>query len=141
MNALPLISAFSDRGITVIVTGADLNLNAPKGALTSKLVDRIRQNKSDVLRWLAELRTRLGEDWGEISQDPAQLKAAADSLMTQISRKRGVVPEHYTATVHCETCSQDVPHFPVDDDTVGACVWCMNGQTPLPISQACNLGE
>ena len=128
MNTLALISAFSDRGITVIVTGADLNLNAPKGTLTPKLVDLLRQDKADVLRWLAELRAILGEDWEEISQDPAQLRAAADSLMTQISRKRGVTPDHYTATVHCETCNQNVPHFPVDGDTVGACVWCLNNQ-------------
>ena len=133
MNALPLIAAFSDLGITVAVTGADLNLNAPKGALTPKLVDRLRKDKADVLRWLAELRAILGEDWEEISQDPAQLRAAADLLMTQISRQRGEIPSHYTMTVHCETCNQDVPHFPVDDDTVGACVWCMNGQTPPPI--------
>ncbi len=101
MNALPLISAFSDRGITVIVAGDDLNLNAPKGALTPKLIDRLRQNKADVLKWLAELRETLGGDWQECSSDPAQLRAAADSLMTQISRKRGVTPAHYTATVHC----------------------------------------
>ncbi len=133
MNALSLISAFSDRGITVIVTGADLNLNAPKGTLTPKLVDRLRQDKADVLRWLAELRAILGKDWQEVSQDPAQLKAAADSLMTIIMRKRGMAPGHYTATVHCDTCNQEVPHFPVDGDTVGACVWCMNGHTAPPI--------
>ena len=129
MNALPLISAFSDRGITVAVNGPDLTLNAPKGALTPKLVDRIRQNKADVLSWLAELRTILGDDWQEFSSDPAKLKAAADSLMTQISRKRGITPDHYTATVHCQNCSQDVPHFAVAGDTVGACVWCLNGQS------------
>ncbi len=133
MNALPLISAFADRDVSVVVRGSDLTLNAPKGALTPKLVDLLRQDKADVLRWLAELRAILGEDWEEISQDPAQLRAAADSLMTQISRRRGVTPAHYTATVHCETCSQDVPHFPVDGDTVGACVWCLNDQ-PVPTS-------
>ncbi|MCH6585265.1 MAG: hypothetical protein IH810_05480 [Proteobacteria bacterium] len=133
MNALPLIFSFADRDVSVVVRGSDLTLNAPKGALTPKLVDRLRQDKADVLRWLAELRAILGEDWEEISQDPAQLRAAADSLMTQISRKRGVTPTHYTATVHCETCNQDVSHFPVDGDTVGACVWCLNGQ-PVPTS-------
>lgn len=133
MNALPLISAFADRDVSFVVRGSDLTLNAPKGALTPKLVDRLRQDKADVLRWLAELRAILGEDWEEISQDPAQLRAAADSLMTQISRKRGVTPDHYTVTVHCRTCNQDVPHFPVDDDTVGACVWCLNDQ-PVPTS-------
>ena len=131
MNALPLISELSDRGITVTVTGADLNLNAPKGALTPKLVDCLRQDKPDVLMWLGRLQNVLGEDWHEVSSDPAQLKAAADSLMTQISRKWGVIPAQYTATVHCETCNQNVPHFPLDTNTVLACVWCLNGQ-PVP---------
>ena len=129
MNALPLISAFSDRGITVIVTGDDLNLNAPKGALTPKLVSCLRQDKRDVILWLDRLRNELGEDWEEFSQDPAKLKAATDSLMTEISRRWGVSPDHYSAIVHCQTCNQDVPHFPVGDDTVRACVWCLNGQS------------
>ncbi len=129
MNALPLISEFSDRGITATVTGADLNLDAPKGALTPKLVSCLREDKRDVIYWLDRLRNELGEDWQEVSQDPAQLKAAADSLMTEISRQQGVIPAHYTATVHCRNCNQDVPHFPVGDDTVGACVWCWTGHT------------
>ena len=133
MNALPLISAFSDRGITATVTGADLNLNAPKGALTPKLVSCLREDKRDVILWLDRLRNELGADWQEVSQDPAQLRAAADSLMTQISRQQDVVPAHYTAVVYCQTCSKDVPHFPVGVEMVGACVWCMNGQ-PVPVS-------
>ncbi len=129
MNALPLISEFSDRGITATITGAELNLDAPKGALTPKLVSCLREDKRNVIYWLDRLRNELGEDWQEVSQDPAQLKAAADSLMTEISRQQGVIPAHYTATVHCQNCNQDVPHFPVGDDTVGACVWCWTGQT------------
>ena len=128
MNALPLISAFSDRGITATVTGADLNLNAPKGALTPKLVNCLREDKRDVILWLDRLRNELGDDWQEVSQDPAQLRAAADSLMTEISRQQGVTPTHYTATIHCQNCNQDVPHYPVGADTVEACVWCFNGQ-------------
>ena len=81
MNALPLISEFSDRGIIATVTGADLNLDAPKGALTPKLVSCLREDKRDVITWLDRLSNELGEDWQEVSQDPAQLKAAADSLM------------------------------------------------------------
>ncbi len=129
MKPLALISEFSDRGIAVNVIGADLNLNAPKGALTPKLVDRLRENKQDVILWLGRLRNELGEDWKEFSSDPEQLKAAAESLMTIIMRKRGIVPDHYTVAVHCQNCNQDVPHFSVDGDTVGACVWCLDGLT------------
>ena len=134
MNSLPLISAFSDRGITVTVNGPDLTLNAPKGTLTPRLVSCLREDKQDVITWLGRLRDELGEDWQEFSSDPAKLKAAADSLMTIIMRKRGIVPAHYTATVHCENCNQDVPHFPLDINTVLACVWCINGLTAPPIA-------
>ena len=128
MNALPLISELSDRDISVAVSGSDLALDAPKGALTPKLVHRLREDKQDVILWLDRLRIELGEDWQEFSGDPAKLRAVADSLLTQIMRERGIVPDHYTATVHCETCDQDVPHFPLDANTVLACVWCLNGQ-------------
>lgn len=127
MNALLLISELSDLGISVIVNGPDLTLDAPKGALTPSLIACIREDKQDVITWLDRLRDELGEDWPEFSSDPAKLRAVADSLLTQISRKRGVTPAHYTATVHCDTCNQDVPHFPLDANTVLACVWCING--------------
>ncbi len=133
MNALLLISAFSDRGITVTVNGSDLTLDAPKGALTPRLVSCLREDKQDVIAWLGRLRDELGEDWQEFSSDPEQLKAAAESLMTIVTRGLGRIPGHYTATVHCETCNQDVPHFAVDGDTVRACVWCMNGLNASPI--------
>ena len=128
MNALPLISELSDLGISVIVNGPDLNLDAPKGALTPRLVACIREDKQDVITALDRIRNELGEDWQEFSGNPAKLRAVADSLLTQIMRERGIVPDHYTATVHCETCDQDVPHFPLDANTVLACVWCLNGQ-------------
>ena len=134
MNALPLISELSDRDISVAVSGSDLTLDAPKGALTPRLVSCLRNDKRDVIAWLGRLRDELGDDWQEFSSDPAKLRAVADSLMTDMQRKWGVTPNHYTATVHCQTCSQDVPHFPVAGDTVAACVWCMNGLAvpPLP---------
>ena len=133
MNALPLISELSDLGISVIVDGPDLSLDAPPGALTPRLVSCLRKDKQDVITWLDRLRIELGEDWQEFSSDPAKLRAVADSLMTQISRKRGVTPTHYSATVHCESCNHDVPHFPLNANTVLACVWCINGLTAPPI--------
>ena len=133
MNALPLISELSDLGISVIVNGPDLNLDAPKGALTPRLVACLREDKQDIITALDRIRNELGEDWQEFSGDPAKLKAVADSLMTNMQRKWGVAPDHYAATVHCETCNQDVPHFPLDANTVLACVWCINGRTAPPI--------
>ena len=133
MNALPLISQLSDLGISVVINGPDLTLDALKEALTPRLVSCLRKDKQDVITWLDRLRIELGEDWQEFSSDSAKLRAVADSLMTQISRKRGVTPAHYSATVHCETCDQDVPHFPLNANSVLACVWCINGLTAPPI--------
>ena len=133
MNALSLISELSDLGISVIVDGPDLNLDAPKGALTPRLVACTREDKQDVITCLDRLRIELGEDWEEFSGDPAKLRAVADSLMTDMQRKWGVTPAHYTVTVHCETCNQNVPHFPMDANTVLACVWCLNGQA-VPVT-------
>ena len=132
MNALPLISELSDRDISVTVSGSDLTLDAPNGALTPRLVSCLREDKQDVIMWLRMLRDELGKDWQEFSSNPAKLKAVTDSLITDMQRKWGVAPDHYTATVSCKTCNQDVPHFPVDGDTVEGCVWCANGFTVSP---------
>ena len=128
MNALPLISELSDRGIIATVDGSDLTLDAPKGALTTKLVSCLREDKQDVITWLGKLRNVLGEDWQEVSSDPAQLKAAADSLMTIITRKWNIVPDHYNSTTNCRNCGE-VPIWLGCPPKVTACPWCMGGQS------------
>ena len=134
MNALPLLSELAGRGVRIRVDGRHLAVSPDR--LTDSLATKIQDNKPALIADLEELRHYAdGDDeWQEIVSDPAQFKAYISSFATFEQRQRGEIPSHYTATVHCETCNQDVPHFPVDDDTVGACVWCLNGQTPPPAS-------
>jgi len=79
-----------------------------------------------------ELKRQAGDDWEELSNNPAQLVAFADSLaMTQIRESRGV-PDHYTATTECKHCGP-VPIFEGLPDKVGGCPWCFNRIKGLPI--------
>ncbi len=130
MNTLPLLSELAGRGVRISVDGRHLAVS--QGKLTNSLETSIRENKPALVASLTRLRQYATDDdeWQEIVSDPAQFKAYISSVATLEQRQRGKIPSHYTVTVHCRTCSQDVPHFPVDGDMVGACVWCLNG---LPV--------
>ncbi len=132
MSALPLVMDLADQGVFPYVNGNNVVLT-PAGKLTRVLRHRVQVNKQPLMSGLVELQQLAGPDWAAFEVYPDQLKAFAEMVMISDMRERGIVPNHYTATVHCETCSQDVPHFPVDDDTVRAFVWCLNGLTAPPI--------
>ena len=136
MNALPLLSELAGRGVRVRVDGRHLAVSPDK--LTDSLIGKIQDNKPALITDLEKLRHYAdGDDeWQKIVSDPAQFKAYISSVATLEQRQRGEIPSHYTATVHCETCNQDVPHFPVDGDTAAACVWCLNGQS-VPRLEKC----
>ncbi len=132
MSALPLLSEIAGTGVRIRADGRHLAVSPEK--LTDSLATRIRENKPALIADLEKLRLA-GSDWQEIVAHPEQLRAFIYSFVTTQARERGEIPAHYTATVHCQNCNQDVPHFPVGDDTVGACVWCLNGQK-VPSRQA-----
>ena len=127
MNGLPLLSELAGRGVCIRVDGH--NLAVSQGKLTDSLETSIRESKPALIASLTQLRQYADgdDDWQEIIDHPEQLRAFIRTYVTTEARKRGEIPAHYTAAVHCQTCNQDVPHFPVDGDTVGACIWCMNG--------------
>ena len=131
--SLPLLLEIAAHGISIRVNG--VNLTISRDGLTDSLAVRIRENKPALLASLTRLRQYADgdDDWQEIVSDPTQFEGYISSVVTFEQRQRGEIPSHYTATVHCETCNQDVSHFPVDGDTVGACVWCMNGLTAPPM--------
>lgn len=133
MSELSLLSEISEQGITARLEGNELALSAPKGTLTPDLIARLKKEKPILMRGLRAIKRKAGTDWQEITDHPNQLKTFTELLMIGEMRERGVIPDHYSATVYCRNCNQDVPHFPVDDDAVGACVWCMNGQIPPQI--------
>ena len=128
MSALTLLSETAAQGVCVRVDGRNLAVS-PHSKLTDTLEAAIRDNKPALIEMLELLRREHRDDeWREIVADPKQLMDAASTVTTMDLRARGIVPESYIATVHCQCCGQDVPHFPVGMDTVGACVWCLNGQ-------------
>ena len=131
MSALPLLSELAGRGVRIRVDGTHLAVSQDK--LTDSLITKIQDNKPALIADLEKLRGIAGTDWQEIVSHPKQLRAFIHSFVSTEARKRGEIPAHYTAIVYCQNCNQNVPHFPVGDDTVGACVWCWNGQT-VPIS-------
>ena len=132
MTVLPLIMDLADQGVFPYVNGNKVVMT-PTARMTDVLRRQVRDNKRPLMSGLVELQRLAGPDWAAFEMYPDQLKAFAEMVMISDMRERGIVPNHYTATLHCETCSQDVPHFPVDGDTVGACVWCLNG-LPAPTS-------
>jgi hypothetical protein len=132
MSALPLLIEFSEKGIKVRVEGSDLALTAPKGALTSSLVSRIKEEKTELLISLDKIREKAGDDWLEVAKDPAQLKAFADLLAIEDMRQQGIVPDHYTATTVCRRCGP-VPIWEGCAPVVAGCPWCFNRIKGLPI--------
>ena len=80
-----------------------------------------------------ELRRVAEDDWDEVSNEPAQLVAFADSLAIVQIRVLGGVPDTYTAITNCQTCASIVPIWPGCPPQVRECPWCMCGQTPPPI--------
>ena len=129
MNGLSLLSDLAEQGLSIQADGSELVLS-PRDKLTDALRAQIRSHKPVLIASLTRLGRYAADDdeWQEIVSDPAQFEAYISSVATLEQRQRGEIPSHYTVTVHCQTCNQDVPHFPVDGDTVGACVWCLNGQ-------------
>ena len=82
-----------------------------------------------------ELRLAAEDDWAEVSNDPAQLVAFADSLAIVQIRESGGVPDHYNFVTNCRKCG-DVPVYEGLPRAIEQCPWCMNGLTAPPIPGA-----
>ena len=130
MTVMPLIMDLTASGVFVYVNGKKLVLT-PAAKLTNDLRLQVRNNKSELMANLIELQQLPEWDWSTFEVSPARFKAFVEMIMIFEQREQGIVPAHYTASIHCETCAEAVPHFPVDVESVRACVWCLNGQ-PVP---------
>ncbi len=86
----------------------------------------LRESRVDELQRVAE------DDWAEVSNDPAQLVAFADSLAIVQIRESGRVPDHYNFVTNCQKCG-DVPVYEGLPRAIEQCPWCMNGLTAPPI--------
>ena len=128
MTVMPIIMDLADQGVFPYVNGKKVVLT-PASRMTDVLRHRVRVNKQTLMSALVELERLAGPDWPAFEVRPTRLKAFVEMVMISEMRGQGIVPDHYTAIVHCETCNQDVPHFPLDANTVLTCVWCLNGHT------------
>lgn len=133
--SLPLLSEIASQGVYICVDGDNLTVN--RDNLTDSLLAKIKDEKPSLIASLERLSGIAGDDWQEIVNHPDQVRDLIHSFVTTEARERGEIPAHYTAVVYCQTCNQDVPHFPVNGDAVEACVWCMNGKPVLVSDVGC----
>jgi len=98
----------------------------------SPLVQSVDKRSKELRESPDELQRAAEDDWDEISNDPAQLVAFADSLAIVQIRESGGVPDHYNFVTNCRKCG-DVPVYEGLPRAIEQCMWCMNGRTPPPI--------
>ena len=84
-----------------------------------------------------ELRREAEDDWSEVSNDPAQLVAFADSLAIKQIRASGGIPDHYTSETECRHCGS-VPIWQGCPPQVNGCPWCFNRHKGLPMPNTAN---
>ncbi len=98
----------------------------------SPLVQSVDKRSKELRESPDELREAAEDDWPEVSNDPAQLVAFADSLAIVQIRESGGVPDTYVSVTTCQKCGP-VPIWQGCPPRVMACVWCMSGQKAPPI--------
>jgi len=94
----------------------------------SPLVQSVDKRSKELRESSDELQQAAGDDWIEVSNDPAQLIAFADSLAIVQIREAGRVPDTYVNVTTCQNCGE-VPIWQGCPPRVKACPWCMNGLT------------
>lgn len=63
-------------------------------------------------------------EWAELEADAALMAAARLALAFAEQRRRGIAPDHYTATTTCGRCGP-VSIWPGAPAAVLGCPWCM----------------
>ena len=98
----------------------------------SPLVQSVDKRSKELRESSDELQRAAEDDWDDVSNDPAQLIAFADSLAIVQIRESGGVPDTYVSVTTCQNCGP-VPIWPGCPPRVKQCPWCMSGQTPPPL--------
>jgi len=94
----------------------------------SALVQSVDKRSKELRESSDELPREAEDDWDEVSNDPAQLIAFADSLAIVQIRESGGVPDTYMSVTTCQNCGP-VPIWPGCPPRVKECPWCMNDLT------------
>ena len=121
------ISNFSKRGDPNVVFGSRNKLRVLAGPDWGKspLVRSVDQVSKELRESPNVLREAAQDDWDEVSNDPAQLVAFADSLAIVQIRESGGIPDSYTSTTECKHCGP-VPIWEGCPPQVNGCPWCLN---------------
>ncbi len=144
MNTQALLKKVEQFGIRLEVRGDKLRAEVPENLLTLELVAEFKAHKAEILATLiaqdhglplADLKQAAGPDWPEIENDPATLKALANSITTRRMRERGEVPPDYIAATVCRHCGP-VPIYQGIAERVLGCPWCFNRAKGLPVPKA-----
>jgi len=101
----------------------------------SPLVRSVDQVSRELRESPNVLREAAQDDWDEVSNDPAQLVAFADSLAIVQIRESGGIPDSYTSTTECNHCGT-VPIWEGCPPQVNGCPWCFNRHKGLPMPNA-----
>ncbi len=82
-----------------------------------------------------ELKKTLGDDWDEVSNDPAQLEAARFLVTEAKQVSNGIIPERYTQITDYKFCGP-VFVYKGYPQPANNCPWCLNRHAGLPIPRA-----
>lgn len=107
---------------------ADKALREQRKQPESRITPSARYYERNEVNELSHLRLLAGDDWPEIENDPAQLRALRAAAETADMIQRGEIPPHYTHTTTCRHCGE-VPIFPGVPDKVEGCPWCFRRAT------------
>ena len=128
------ISNFSKRGYpkAVFASRDKLRVLAGPDWRASPFVQSVDKRSKKLRESLDELREAAADDWPEVSNDPAQLVAFADSLAIVQIRESGRVPDTYVSVTTCRNCGE-VPIWLGCPPQVNGCPWCHNRHKGLPM--------
>ncbi len=119
------ISNFSKRGYPKVAFGS------------RECVQSVDKRSKELRESPDQLQREAGDDWAEVSGDPAKLIAFADLLATSRIRESGGIPDTYTAITECEHCGT-VPIWEGCLPQVDGCPWCLNRHMGLPMPNTAN---
>ena len=142
MSIQSLISELSAHRVSLTLRKGQIEASGPKAEINADLVKRLRSNKPEIIRFLAnelleqaaaavpgvtadDLRANLdAEDWRDnalIAFEP--LRGLAHAIHNNRELKAGRVPKGWDATTECAVCGP-VKIFPGGSKAVLGCPWC-----------------
>lgn len=157
MNTATLIHKLQLQKVRLTAVGDKIEIDGPEDAITDAVIDKLRERKSDLLKYLhlsgilkkAGIEAS-GEDWivtindlqGALSDDDLHdpqlmtlkgLEALASAVRATRMREQGQIPPGWSAITSCRHCGP-VPIWKGCPPDVQGCPWCLNrlaGQ-PMP---------